>query len=567
MIYIVLFHLNICANGYVGVDVLFFISGFLVKNKFEKDNIDYLKFISNRLIRIYPLLYFTLFFCLYLLRNKEIERLLELIKEIKYGISFVSNYYYQIMEKDYFHPSKSAVFLNIWAVCVEMQYYIICSIFIIYQKVNIIVTILSIVYYIYKNTTIYYSLLGRIYQFNIGMIIYNHRSNAKYSHYYKSLVLICFFLFPYNKLYKFSHLYSTLFALLFIYYNQNNYHSRIFDHVGDISYAIYLFHFPLIYIISSRSKYILVLYLYSYISSFIDSNLYIYFKNKRIFTIICFFLSLYICLNIVKHMKIYIIRRNNSLQLHSIYTFIPLSSYKCHTSNLNYNSILIIGDSHSLPLISMVYKYCKINSILIYYKCIHTTYIVFSQYTNLYDVNMNFSIIILTHHYNRLCHSNSTNLINKLVLFLIYLKKYSSYIIYILPTPHLLHSISCKSQIDVMYAKRDIDIDVNYINIDNMKRISNVIILNFTNFYCSNTYCNLTYKNQCIYLDNNHLSIEFLTYLTPYVLKYINFYKFKRYKKSKLFYNDSYILLNNKMDKLWKIPVKNCKINYIDVPY
>lgn len=52
MIYIVLFHLNICANGYVGVDVLFFISGFLVKNKFEKDNIDYLKFISNRLIRI-----------------------------------------------------------------------------------------------------------------------------------------------------------------------------------------------------------------------------------------------------------------------------------------------------------------------------------------------------------------------------------------------------------------------------------------------------------------------------------------------------------------------------------
>lgn len=55
MIYIVLFHLNICKNGYIGVDVLFFISGFLVKNKYEKDNIDYFKFISNRLIRIYPL--------------------------------------------------------------------------------------------------------------------------------------------------------------------------------------------------------------------------------------------------------------------------------------------------------------------------------------------------------------------------------------------------------------------------------------------------------------------------------------------------------------------------------
>lgn len=567
MIYIVLFHLNICRNGYIGVDVLFIISGFLVMNKYQNDNIDYLKFISNRLIRIYPLLYFTLLFCLYLFRNEESEKLLELINEVKYCISFISNYYYQIMEKDYFHPSKSAVFLNTWAVCLEMQYYCFCSIFIIHQKVNIIVTILSIIYYICKNTAIYYSLLGRLYQFNIGIIIYKHRSYTKYSYYNKSLLLISLFLFPYNKFYKFSHLYSTIFASSFIYYNLNDYHCNIFDHVGDISYGIYLFHFPLLYIITGSVKYILVLYLYSYILSKIDSNLYKYFQNKRVFTIICFILSFIICLTIVTNMKQNIIRKINALHIDSIYTIIPLSSYKCHINNLNYNSILIIGDSHSLPIISMIYKYCKKYSILIYYKCIHTTYIVFSQYSNLYDVNMNFSVIILTHHYSSIDHSNSTNLIEKVVLFLVYLKTYSSYIIYILPTPHLLHSISCKNQLDIMYAERDIDVDVNYINVEKMKRIRNVIILNFTNFYCNNTYCNLTYSNKCLYLDNNHLSKEFFIYLTPYVIKYINYYKFKNNKKSKLFYNNSYILLNNKMDKLWKIPTKNCKINYIDVPY
>lgn len=79
-------------------------------NKFQNANIDCLKFISNRLIRMYPLLYFIFLFCLYLFRNEESEKLLELINEIKYGISFISNYYYHIMENDYFHPSKSVIF-------------------------------------------------------------------------------------------------------------------------------------------------------------------------------------------------------------------------------------------------------------------------------------------------------------------------------------------------------------------------------------------------------------------------------------------------------------------------
>lgn len=290
-------------------------------------------------------------------------------------------------------------------------------------------------------------------------------------------------------------------------------------------------------------------------------------KNRIYNILTCFLISLIFGCTTIYYFERYINSRI-SLQKYNEYTNIPFTSYQCHIYNHNYNSILIIGDSHAIPLIGMIFNYCKLERILIYYKCIHTTYIVFWQTNFLNDVNMNFSIILLTHHYDKNHHSNSTNLIEKVRNYLIYLKDYSNYIIYILPTPFLLKYYSCANQIAIKYGKRNIDIDVNYMNVDIIKTMKNVVILNYTNFFCNNAYCNLTYSNNCMYYDTNHLHVNFIIFLTPYLLNYIKSYDFENTKRSLFFYNDSYILLNNKMDKLWRIPVKKeCKIDYIEVPY
>lgn len=570
IICIVLFHLNYYKNGYVGVDALFVISGFLMKNTYDRSNINYSKFISKRLIRIYPLLHFTMVLFLFNFRNEEKENLLEIINEIKYGFSFISNYYYHKMERDYFHPSKSAKFLNIWAVCVEMQYYLICRIFIKNQKLNLLCSSISVIYYIYKNNELYYSLLGRLFEFNIGIVIYLLKPYTKYSKCYKTFVLIIFFIFPYHIFYSQSHIYSTLFTSLYIYIRSDLFHVIILDHIGDISYAIYLIHYPLIYSILNKIKYLLYLYIFSYLLTKIDIYIYYNMKNNTFHILLSFIISLIFGYSIIYYFKrtkyIGIINTTSNIHRNYKYTYIPLSSYKCHINNHNYNSILIIGDSHALPLIGMIYNFCEENRIIIYYKCIHTTYLVFSHRNYLYDLSMKFCIILFTHHYNKKIHSNSTNLINRIIEYVEYLKLFSNYIIYILPTPHLYHRYSCIIQINLKYAKKNIDIDINYISIDRLINIKNLYILDFNHFFCDKVYCNLTYLNNCIYRDDNHFTLNYIIYLTPYVMKYVRIYHFNNNNNNPFSIN-GYILLNNKMDKLWRIPAKNCKIKYIEVPY
>lgn len=257
----------------------------------------------------------------------------------------------------------------------------------------------------------------------------------------------------------------------------------------------------------------------------------------------------------------------NVIEKNEFYNNIPLVSYTCHVDNHKCSSILIIGDSHSIPLIGMLYNYCKLNNILIYYKCIHTTYLVFDKRKDLYDISLLFSLIIITHHYSKIIHSNSTNLVEKLRSYILYLKQYTKYVIYILPTPYLYNTHTCEQQKSKRTAIINKDIDSNYFSVKGLSDIKYLKILNFTKFFCNSIYCNLINNNTCIYLDANHLTEKYIIYLTPCVMNNIKLYNFKNEKKCSFFYNNSYILLNNKMDKLWRVPQKSCYIDYIDVPY
>lgn len=292
IILVVFHHLNIYKSGYIGVDALFVITGFLMAMVTEKSSSNYLTFISNRILRTFPSMYIVLFTFLYMFRHEEKENFISITNEVKYGMLFIANIYYKMKESDYFHPSSSSKFLHIWAISVEMQFYIFCQILMLYRKINILLITMSILYYVYKNITLYYSLLGRLFQFSMGIELYWLRTEYKYSHVYKLIILVMFIFFPYQQLFKYSHLFSTLIVSLYLYLDSNLLDNIVMNNVAKISYSIYLIHYPMMFFVNNKLYYIILLYSVSYILTSIDNQFYSIMKNKTIYILIIYSLSI-----------------------------------------------------------------------------------------------------------------------------------------------------------------------------------------------------------------------------------------------------------------------------------
>jgi peptidoglycan/LPS O-acetylase OafA/YrhL len=115
-------------GGFVGVDVFFVISGFLISNilfsNLENNNFSYAEFYSRRIKRIFPALIVILMFCLILgwfLLPTEFSRI---GKHVAAGAGFVSNFDFW-REAGYFDSSaEKKPLLHLWSLGIEEQFYI-----------------------------------------------------------------------------------------------------------------------------------------------------------------------------------------------------------------------------------------------------------------------------------------------------------------------------------------------------------------------------------------------------------------------------------------------------------
>lgn len=132
---VVFFHAKVfrCPGGFVGVDVFFVISGYLITSLIAKDleqgSFSFISFYDRRMRRIFPALFGLLFFCSMVTVLLLVPRdLVAFGKSLLAATTFISNLYFwrTAAPLGYFAgASHSQVLLHTWSLSVEEQFYLV----------------------------------------------------------------------------------------------------------------------------------------------------------------------------------------------------------------------------------------------------------------------------------------------------------------------------------------------------------------------------------------------------------------------------------------------------------
>jgi peptidoglycan/LPS O-acetylase OafA/YrhL len=144
---------QIVKGGFIGVDVFFVISGYLISNiifdSLDKDSFSFSTFYARRITRIFPALILILIFCLimgfYILLADEFN---QLGKHVSSGAGFIANLVLW-SESSYFDNSaETKPLLHLWSLGIEEQFYIIWPVILWFswkRRLNILVIILLLI--------------------------------------------------------------------------------------------------------------------------------------------------------------------------------------------------------------------------------------------------------------------------------------------------------------------------------------------------------------------------------------------------------------------------------------
>ncbi|MEO0326999.1 MAG: acyltransferase family protein [Pseudomonadota bacterium] len=410
---VILFHagFELFSGGFVGVDVFFVISGYLITTilieDIANDRFSLVKFYERRARRILPALFFVMLVCIpfawmWMLPNQ--------IKDFSQSIIAVSLFASNILfwkESDYFDASaEEKPLLHTWSLAVEEQYYLLFPIFLLLvwrfgrNRVFWMIVVMAAISLMlsewgWRNrpTANFYLAPTRAWELFAGSIaafIVQKRgvqSNNLLS--LLGLTAVVFAIFAYDETTPFPSLYTMVpvvgVVLLVLFANQETFVARLlstkaFVGIGLISYSAYLWHQPLfafarIKLLEHPSQYlmgflslasiVLAVGSWRYIEKpFRDSSR---VNRKTVFTVSAVFAVAFISLGLAPniydfHSKTAVAINDATIERERKFRFSSKSEIcktkfwgNCNDAEIGKRNVLVIGDSHSADALNAVY--------------------------------------------------------------------------------------------------------------------------------------------------------------------------------------------------------------------
>ncbi|KHN82376.1 O-acetyltransferase OatA [Toxocara canis] len=274
IIYVLLFHLfpSIFRKGFLGVDIFFVISGYLITFVLSRHTPISLKdtaiFFSKRIRRIFPAYYLMVFAVIVFGRiylSSYDQNLL--MVDCRWTLAFSSNIHKYLQQKDYFAQIANYDFLlHSWSLAVEIQFYCLAPFLAMIvhrlrygQLLVAIVGMASFVLHVRSHGELQFSSLpSRLWQFIAGAFAYDmqNKGNVLPNTACKVVAFLAFIAISPLILFAWDNdliwrLVVTLAAAVIISRlspNLNDYFRNVavLVLVGNISYSLYLAHWPLI---------------------------------------------------------------------------------------------------------------------------------------------------------------------------------------------------------------------------------------------------------------------------------------------------------------------------------
>lgn len=270
-------------GGFLGVDIFFVISGYLITSIILNEinntqNFSFNNFYQRRARRILPALLFVIIFSiffsyLFLLPNDFNDY----VKSIFYSLFFLSNYFFYFSGELYdATPSLLKPFLHTWSLSVEEQFYLLYPIifFFSFKYFNnflnkilfslVFISVFTMIFYFYTNESLaFFNFLTRFWELLIGALIASNQKKinsfnlsilTKNITTFFGLILIVYSILLFNKNISYQYIYTFITVIgagLIISFHEKEIlvnkilSNRILVFLGLISYSLYLWHYPI----------------------------------------------------------------------------------------------------------------------------------------------------------------------------------------------------------------------------------------------------------------------------------------------------------------------------------
>jgi peptidoglycan/LPS O-acetylase OafA/YrhL len=188
---VIVFHARLMPGGFVGVDIFYVISGYLITGLIVREidktgHLDLSQFYQRRIKRLLPSSFFVLLvtaivglFVLPAITREALGR------DLVAAATYVSNYLFAWWENDYQNLNATpSPFIHYWSLAVEEQFYLVWPIFILFLarfgkrtifKGVLSVTVLSLLFSVYLTGVApiwaFYSLPTRAWELGVGALL------------------------------------------------------------------------------------------------------------------------------------------------------------------------------------------------------------------------------------------------------------------------------------------------------------------------------------------------------------------------------------------------------------